>query len=772
MSGQSRLARGFFCGWMLLAAMPNGASSQSRDPHLGYAYPAGGRRGETIEITVGGQYIRDADEVYFAGEGVLGRVVKWYRPLTRGEYQDLRRRLDEEREFIASERLARRNKEPITLEEVAGRAGVTEDQLREMDIYRQRDADPKRQPNEQLVEEVTLRISIAENATPGLRELRLMTPTSMSNPVWFQVDQWPEIRETEPNDPVPDAATRVDLPLVINGQVLPGDIDRFTITAKQGTRLVVQASVRELMPYLADAVPGWFQAVMTLSDRYGDELAYADSFHFRQDPVLYYEVPEDGEYIVSIHDSIYRGREDFVYRLVIGELPCITSTFPLGGQLNTDVTVTLQGWNLPLTEVTLHPHQARRNLAQWFPLPDASADATTSLLKVPLYVDRSKDYFDQEPNDSREQTQVIPEMAVVNGRIDRPGDVDLFRFEGSGRLAVHVLARRAGSPLDSVVTIWDDAGNEIAFNDDLEDRSQALTTHHADSHLTVNLPRNGVYFIQLTDAQRAGGSDFVYRMQVTVPRPDYELRITPATIIARPGAITPITVHALRTDGFSDEIQLSLINPPNGFQLDGGIIPAGADQVQCTLRTPVASSERVTRLEMQGEATVKGLRRTEIAVPAENMMQAFIWYHLVPADEWNIIVSGAAAGQPPIDFPTLDPGRSRVLPRLKLLAGQSTSLPARIIQKNVAAQAVRLELRDPPPGVSIEKVEARGDNVEVVFLIDADKAQVGQSGNLILQAFSETTPPPTEENTSPEPQRRFLSYLPALPYEVTRGRGR
>ena len=107
-------------GVLLLAALSIDASAQSRDPHLGYAYPAGGRRGETIEITVGGQYIKDAREVYLAGEGVIAQILSWYRPLTRGEYQDLRRRLDEEREFVVAERLTQESKEPITVEEVAG----------------------------------------------------------------------------------------------------------------------------------------------------------------------------------------------------------------------------------------------------------------------------------------------------------------------------------------------------------------------------------------------------------------------------------------------------------------------------------------------------------------------------------------------------------------------------------------------------------------------------------------------------------------------------
>ncbi|MCA9054425.1 MAG: hypothetical protein KDA75_11340 [Planctomycetaceae bacterium] len=759
-------------GVLLLAALSIDASAQSRDPHLGYAYPAGGRRGETIEITVGGQYIKDAREVYLAGEGVIAQILSWYRPLTRGEYQDLRRRLDEEREFVVAERLTQESKEPITVEEVAERAGITTEQLREMEIYRERENDPKRQPNEQLAEEVTLRVSVADNAPLGLRELRLMTPTSMSNPIWFQVNRWPEFRESEPNDPAPNANVGDQLPAVINGQIFPGDVDRFTITAKQGTKLVVQASVRELMPYLADAVPGWFQAVLTLSDRYGRELVYSDSFHFRQDPVLYYEIPEDGEYIISIHDSIYRGREDFVYRLTVGELPYITSTFPLGGQVNSDVTVELQGWNLPQTELSLQPHRVRRNLAQWFAVEDGADDLADSVLKVPLYVDRSKDAFDQEPNDSRETAQSIPEIGIINGRIDKPGDVDVFRIEGSGRLAVHVLARRAGSPLDSVVTIWDESGREIAFNDDLEDRSQALSTHHADSQVTVTLPGNGVYYVQLTDAQRAGGSEFVYRMAVTVPHPDYELRVTPATVIMRPDTIVPITVHVLRTDGFDEEVELSLVKPPPGFRLDGGVVPAGADQAQCTLQAPAQPGSGLAQLELQGEATVHGLRRSEIAVPAENMMQAFIWYHLVPAEDWNILLSGSPGARPPIEFPSPEHSRTRALPRLKLPTGQTTVLPARLIQKNVAADQVRLELRDPPAGVSIEKIEARDDMVAVHFQVNPEQATVGQSGNLILQAFSETTPQPTEVNTAPEPIRRFISYLPALPYEVTKGHRR
>ena len=60
------------------------------------------------------------------------------------------------------------------------------------------------------------------------------------------------------------------------------------------------------------------------------EAAVADDFRFNQDPVMFYTVPADGDYTLAIRDSIYRGREDFVYRLALGEFPCITGVFPLG----------------------------------------------------------------------------------------------------------------------------------------------------------------------------------------------------------------------------------------------------------------------------------------------------------------------------------------------------------------------------------------------------------------------------------------------------------
>jgi len=92
---------------------------------------------------------------------------------------------------------------------------------------------------------------------------------------------------------------------------------------------------------------------VALYDAKGKELAYDDHYRFRPDPVISCEIPNDGQYTVEVRDSIYRGREDFVYRISIGELPFVTSIFPMGGPADGRTTVELKGWNLPVTTLTV-----------------------------------------------------------------------------------------------------------------------------------------------------------------------------------------------------------------------------------------------------------------------------------------------------------------------------------------------------------------------------------------------------------------------------------
>ena len=130
--------------------------------------------------------------------------------------------------------------------------------------------------------------------------------------------------------PADEVEQRITLPCTANGQIASGEVNRYRFEARKGQRLVISAQARQLVPFMADAVPGWFQPVLAVYDAQGKELAYDDDYRFKPDPVIFFEVPKDGEYVFTINDAIYRGREDFVYRVTVGELPFVTSIFPAG----------------------------------------------------------------------------------------------------------------------------------------------------------------------------------------------------------------------------------------------------------------------------------------------------------------------------------------------------------------------------------------------------------------------------------------------------------
>jgi len=741
----------------VLAVVP-AAWAQQVSPRIGYVYPAGGRQGETFEVKVGGQYLDGVTRADVSGNGVQIAVVGLAKPLTQKQVNELREKLQE---------LQKKEKDAAVLEEIAE--------------IRKKLATFNRNANPVIAETVTLRVTMDPNAAPGERELRLGTPAGLTNPLVFCVGQLPEFCEKESSDGVQPRGNRnprfnrplpsreaepemeVTLPAVVNGRIMPGDVDRYRFEARKGQQLVVVADARGLIPYLADAVPGWFQATLALYDAQGSELAYNDDYRFHPDPVLFYEVPEDGEYVIEIKDAIYRGREDFVYRIAVGELPFVTSIFPLGGPAGAQTTVELRGWNLPRDRLTVDltdslKCEARSMIADLANHQSSIIDHQSSFDSMPFGVDTLPECREKESNDSQQNAQRLTLPVIVNGRIDKSGDWDVLCFEGptGGEIVAEVYARRLGSPLDSVLKLTDATGRQLAFNDDYEDKGAGLDTHHADSWLHATLPANGTYYLHVGDAQHQGGEEYGYRLRLGPPRPDFELRIVPSSITVRGGASVPLTVYALRKDGFSEEISLALKDPPAGFTLSGARVPAHQDQVRFTLAVPPKPVEEPISLALEGRAIIQAQEIRRPVVPAEDMMQAFAYRHLVPARELKVTVSGRWMSKAP----------------LRILGATPIRIPAGGMARvsigapgGASVARTQLELSEPPEGITIQNVSAIREGAELVLRADAAQVKPGLSGNLIVNVFAR---PPASGNAKPQVNRRRapLGVLPAIPFEI------
>lgn len=751
----------WIAGCLTAAAQPG-----RNDPRVAYLAPAGACRGTTVEVIAGGQNLRNLTGIRVSGNGVEARVIKSYR---------LPRNLDGDQRALLQWMIACRRAEingkpapqkpapPKPLEEGKPAPEVKLPELPMLDLlgtmslpeiehwvlFMQRL--DKMQPNPQLAEVARVEIKVAPDAEPGMRELRFNGLLGLTNPAHFEVGTLPDVRELEPNEPNSPAGAVAQVPCVFNGQIQSGDVDVFRFHARRGQNLVIRGEARSLIPYLADAVPGWFQMVVALRDAKGREVAYGDDFRFDPDPVICWKVPDDGDYSLEIRDSIYRGREDFTYRVSVGETPFVTAGFPLGGKQGEPLAMSVRGWNLPGDKLKLDTsgtvHSAR--------MPGKIAPSND----IPYIVDSFAETNEMEPNNDADKAAKIPFPCVINGRIDKPGDADVFRIDGKKGMdvVVEVQARRLRSPLDSVVHVSDEDGKVLGWNDDLMEKDgtlhlgDGLLTHHADSRVCIKLPATGPVFIRIADTQMHGGPEFAYRLRVCEARPDFELRVTPSVLNVPPGGHVPLRVHVLRNDGFNGEIQLKLENAPPGFHLDGATIPAGASQIRITLTTPPQGAGGVFTPHLTGTAGTV----TRTATAADDMMQAFLWRHLVPADEWLVCVSLGRGKRSPIQIDSPLP--------VKVPVGGSAEVRVKV-SKWILDRGVELETSEAPAGISLSPVTATKDIA--TFSVKADAtAKAGLETNLIIDVFTRAQAP---NKPLPKGQARSqVATLPAIPILIT-----
>jgi hypothetical protein len=504
-------------------------------------------------------------------------------------------------------------------------------------------------------------VTVAPDAKPGRREIRVITKRGVSNPLPFYVGQVAEVARkpmktcqlpvlgkehlAQRKRPLEEIEMRVTVPCTMNGQIAPGEVNRYRFQANKGQHLVISTRARDLVPYVADGVPGWFQAVLRLSDSNGKELAYDDDFRSNPDPLIYFEVPEDGDYVLAINEALFRGRESFVYRITIGELPFVTSIFPLGGRVGQPVKIEMDGWNLE--KATLSP-PARDAQPGTYLLAATNGGLVSNY--VPFALDTLPECLEQETNDEPSQAQKVTLPIIVNGRSDRPGDWDVFEVEGKAgaTIVAEVTARRLGSPLDSFLKVTGPDGKIIALNDDHFDAGSGMNTDHADSYLMVKLPADGKYYIHLGDTRRQGGKEYAYRLRISPPQPDFELRLIPSRICIPSKGSASVTVFAIRKDGYDGPINLSFKGLPQGLESPGATLGAKQETVGVAVKTNLTALEAPVNVTLVGMAKIGDREVIHTVVPSEDKMQAFLWRHLLPAETLPVLVFDPSY-QPPAD---------------------------------------------------------------------------------------------------------------------------
>lgn len=570
------------------------AGSISFAGHLGYVYPAGGRAGETVEILVGGQNNWGCRDI-FTGTGAI-KCIKFDRTVNIPFLYTSQKKYYQQYLQAKSKGLPLPEKPEKQDDWRPSKMLDRIDELTPMEmdlLLRTLYTRPNPlQISPSINQKFILQLQIAKDAKPGIYYLRLWGPGYISNPVPFIVGTAPEIRE--PGFTPPYEKKQIpsfELPASVNGQIRPGETDIFHVRLKANQRCYFKFYGRFFKPYVGDGVPGFFQPILELQDKNGKQVAIAERNGVEIDPLMVCTVPEDGEYTLKVRDSLYRGREDFVYRIECG---------------------------------TGEPPREKIDFA----LPDL-------------------------PRKTYLPGMTATEPVLVTGQLGS-GMKLAIRIPGKkGETRVfQTFARKIGSSLDTVLRLYAPDGKLLAENDDTTPEVLVGNAmHFADSHLMFTFPADGDYLLEMRDRADEKGE---FALRIDRPRPDFQLIVTPSGLETARANNFPVTLFIQRQEGFNNPIELNLSGGKK-LRLSGctSVLP-GVSRMQFTVYEAWSRKDYAPeKLQLTGSAKLPdGTVITRTAIAADPAMQAFAYTHYIIAPEllhaaqWRYPASVLPAGFP------------------------------------------------------------------------------------------------------------------------------
>jgi hypothetical protein len=547
--------------------------------HIGFLMPSGAQQGTTVDIIGGGQAFWGVSGVVVSGGGVEAEFVKVVSGLPQPDGSQRRYITGILKNFHKlTDKVPQLPEKTDTWRKHEYYDRLTDLSDVERDILYRHLFVPKNslQASPAISGRIIIRLKISPDAAVGERELRLVKRNGqLSNPVKFYISSTPEFREEFfPFPPAVKKSVMFTIPSDINGQITPGETDSFTFEAKKDEKIVFKLIGRYLKPFIGDGVPGHFQAVMEVADKDNRTLAYADDHYFDPDPILGFTAPADGVYTLKIRDALYRGREDFVYR------------------------VTAEKGSVPL--------------------PCAKAPIFAGIPAV------------SAQNVKKDAAVAFP--VIISGTIStEKGDDYKIALKKDETAVVEIFARRLGLPPDALLKISDAKGKLLAFNDDTDRMKAGLILHNsADPQIIFTAPADGIYTVNVSDTAKACGEAYKYFLRIDRKRPVFAVYTTPSMKMITSASSTPINLVVERFGQYDGEIKLK-VKSPTSIRITGAdTIPAGANSTVITLEGDYDRAKPLHDLKIEASA---GDFKTEI-IAGDEAMQAFAYTHINPAKQF------------------------------------------------------------------------------------------------------------------------------------------
>lgn len=463
------------------------------------------------------------------------------------------------------------------------------------------------------VRTIKLKVAVAPDAAPGVREFRIATALGLSSVGQLVVVAEPVRAEAAANNTLKQAQP-ITLPAVLAGRLeAVEDVDYYRFDAKAGQTLTFELFCARLQDKIHD-LQKHAKPMLTLYDDQGRELAANDHFFFA-DPLLSYTVARAGTYYVQVRESTYDGDARWVYALRATDRPSASHVYPMAGKIGTTIEVEPVGSakktraRVALT-VPAKPgvHQVQLDLGG------------TKTNPVTLYASRLPNVLEQEPNDTPAQANRVTLPCGINGRIGKRRDMDHYVFAATKGRAIRfeLMARRFGTPLHSalhgILEVMTPQGVVVASND---------TTHGQEAVLVFTPNASGDYVLRVRDLNSKGSDTAIYHVEADDERPDFTLRCDPDKAMIGPGSATAWYVHVVRSGGFAGPVVVEVRGLPKEISASPLTIPPTMTQGVIVLSAAPGAGLLAANVQVVGTARAvidgKDTTLTRVSTPNQEI---------------------------------------------------------------------------------------------------------------------------------------------------------
>jgi len=596
---------------------------------------------------------------------------------------------------------------------------------------------------------VRVKFTLAADCPLGPHGLRLRTSEGLTEYQRFFVGPFPTVEENEQPTKVRNDKRETAMDVLANTTVHgrlndPIDVDLYRVEIKRGQR--VSAEIEAARLGVERGIPDLH---LTIYDADGKKLAAADdSALFVQDPILSIMAPRDGAYFVEVRHSMFNGAGE-VYRLHVGTFTRPTAIYPTGGPAGEELKLRVLGDPKGASEQKVRLPKAPGDFAFVAVDADGSAPSPNRLRVSPF-----ANVLETEPNDSADSlsASVASLPIAFNGIIDKPGDIDCFRFKArkGEQFKFHALANALGSPVDPVIWVKQLGGkgaatvvratesrpNQLAFAP-----SGGLNRESHDPVLEWTAPIDGEYVLGVEDERGEGGSDYVYRVEVqpqdnavyTYIAPEPENQFQPQArqaISVAAGNRFTVQVGIFATNRpFAGELELVGVNLPKGVTFHAPKLTAGMTKVPVVFEAALEAKPQAALIDLivrpvAGTTLVSGYRQTILM----NTYGNNDYYSHTPIDKLALAVCEPAPFRVEVEEP-----------KSALVQNGEMTLKFKIQRAKDFEGPVTVQLEYKPTGVSTATpVTVPAGQTEGSYLLGAARNAAAGTHQITLTAMTGT----------------------------------